>query len=225
MIVDFVLKGTNKLIMHRDNIEFADDLERARAELKKELSKKGDDRSPAWSWLGCLYVDERKEFVGMDSCNLATCLRQAGATMPIPGARNGKTYKESTQSGLNILGGESLDFTVGGKKIALAPLEALRELGPSRDVFPLHQAAAAKAGFELYVKRVAIGKSKHVRVRPRFNGWEITGAVEVYDTDTLTLEVVEDLFAAAGRKGLGDWRPGGKTPGPFGQFTARLKIR
>ncbi len=40
----------------------------------------------------------------------------------------------------------------------------------------------------------------------------------------LTFKVLEDIFTIAGMVGLCDWRPGGKTPGPFGMFTSKLKL-
>lgn len=217
-VVNFVLRGKTDLLMHADSVEFADELEKVRAEAGKELSKKGDDRSPAWSWLGCVYSD--KEHVAMPSANLATCLRQAGATIQIPGAK-GKTLKEASQSGI-VLASEYLTFKVKGKQIPMKPLADLQELGDGRDVFPQHQAAVAKFGFTLFVKRAAIGQAKHVRVRPRFTGWEIHGQLEIVNTDILTPDMIARLFAEAGKKGLGDWRPGCKTPGPYGQFDALL---
>jgi hypothetical protein len=39
----------------------------------------------------------------------------------------------------------------------------------------------------------------------------------------ITFGNLETLFSLAGNVGLGDWRPGCKTPGSFGMFTATLK--
>lgn len=217
-IVKFVLRGKTDLLMHADNVEFADELERVRAEAGKELSKKGDDRSPAWSWLGCLYHDG--EHVAMPSANLATCLRQAGATIQIPGAK-GKTLKEASQSGI-VIAAEHLTFRVKGEQIPMEPIAALQEIGDGRDVFSQHQSAVAKLGFTLFIKRAAIGQAKHVRVRPRFRAWEICGELEITNGAILTPDMINRLFIEAGKKGLGDWRPGCKTPGPYGQFDAIL---
>lgn len=42
--------------------------------------------------------------------------------------------------------------------------------------------------------------------------------------EQITTAALQDIVTYAGQyKGLGDWRPGGKTPGPFGMFTATLK--
>lgn len=219
-IVKFVLRGKTDLLMHADSVEFADDLEKIRAEAGKELSKKGDDRSPAWSWLGCLYHDGK--YIAMPSANLATCLRQAGATIQIPGAK-GKTLKEASQSGLVIMA-EHLTFNIKHKQIPIEPIMALQELGDSREVFPQHQSAVSKLGFKLFVKRAAIGQSKHVRVRPRFSAWEVCGEIQIVNPEVLNTQMIRALFTAAGKKGLGDWRPGCKTPGPYGQFDALLSI-
>ena len=72
-------------------------------------------------------------------------------------------------------------------------------------------------------KRVKIGMSKHIRVRPVFQSWSITGDLAVWD-DQITKEILQNIIERAGQyKGLGDWRPGGKTPGPYGTFEARLR--
>jgi len=108
---------------------------------------------------------------------------------------------------------------VRGKPVSLASLMAL-EKEPD---FDKHQSAAAGAGFMLFLKRAKIGTSKHIRVRPRFDEWSASGTLNVWD-DQLKEEVVRDIFAYSGQyKGLGDWRPGGKTPGPYGMFDAEIR--
>ena len=77
-------------------------------------------------------------------------------------------------------------------------------------------------GFRLFVKRAKIGTSKHVRVRPRFDSWQIQGTINVLSPD-ISWEVLNTLFELAGRVGICDWRPGCKTPGPYGMFAAKLK--
>jgi hypothetical protein len=81
---------------------------------------------------------------------------------------------------------------------------------------------ARELGFRLFIKRAKIGTSKHVRVRPRFDQWTARGEV-VTTKQELTFDAVSKLFELAGSVGLCDWRPGCKTPGPFGMFTSRLK--
>ena len=82
--------------------------------------------------------------------------------------------------------------------------------------------AVRKLGFRLFAKRAKIGTSKHIRVRPRFDQWAVSGDIETIAPE-LTLEVVRQLFNLAGRVGLCDWRPGCKTPGPFGMFSATVE--
>jgi hypothetical protein len=42
--------------------------------------------------------------------------------------------------------------------------------------------------------------------------------------DQITTGALEDIAEMAGHyKGLGDWRPGGKTPGSYGMFEATVK--
>ena len=110
-----------------------------------------------------------------------------------------------------------MHFTTGGKQIAITDCTNLRDLPFSK------QADAVRAmGFRLFIKRAKIGQAKHVRVRPRFDSWQISGTINILTPD-ISWEVLCKLFDLAGRVGLCDWRPGCKTPGPYGMFTAKLK--
>lgn len=208
------LTGVTPLIMHADNIEWADAMSawKDRKE-NKAKSKAGDDRTPAFRWIGGLYQDG--SHVCLPSENLMRCLMEAGAQVPVPGGRSGKTFKSQTQSGI-MPGALSWPLLVAGKPIRVAPIDALRD---ELD-FTAHKAAVAKLGFELMCKRAKIGASKHIRVRPLFREW--SAVVEFTVTDPqISTAVLEDILDVAGTfKGLGDWRPGGKTPGRYGMFTA-----
>ena len=84
----------------------------------------------------------------------------------------------------------------------------------------VNQEVVKKLGFELFLKRAKIGQSKHVRVRPFFLNWSAVGSILVMDSQ-ITREALTDILEAAGAyKGLGDWRPSSKTPGPYGTFSA-----
>ena len=88
--------------------------------------------------------------------------------------------------------------------------------------FETHKETVKKHGFVLHIKRAKIGTSKHIRVRPMFPQWAIRGEIAVID-DQITKQILQDILTYSGRyKGLGDWRPGGKTPGSHGMFTARV---
>lgn len=211
------LKGKTPLLMHWDNIEWADQMDEWKdsAENKKG-SKAGDDRSPAWRWLGCVYHDENQ--IVMPSDNISRCVMEGGAMVPVPGGKNGKTFKSQSQSGM-MTGEPSWPFLVGGKAIDVKPILALRK----QNTFALHKKAVGELGFQLFVKRAKVGASKHVRVRPRFDEWSTTGTIVVWD-DQITESVLAEILDYAGRyKGLGDWRPGGRTPGPHGMFSATVK--
>jgi hypothetical protein len=179
----------------------------------KNVSVPGDDRSPAFTWVGYLYSDG--ESVAIPSDNLAACLRQAGARVKLGGR---KTLKEGAVSGLWIEQ-DHLPLTVGGKPVPMAPIERLK----GETDFTAHLAAARKMGFVLFAKRARItAKSKHVRVRPKFDTWAVAGSLEV-DAPEITKDVLDMLFFQAGRIGLGDWRPGCATPGRYGMFDATVK--
>lgn len=211
------LTGTMPLLMHADNIDWADLMEAWKADpMNKKASKAGDDRSPAFRWLGCLYHDGQK--VGVPNDNLMRCFMEGGALVPVPGGRSGKTFKAQTQSGM-LVENTHWPLIVRGNDVPIAPLQALQ----SEPAFDAHQRAAEKSGFRLFCKRAKIGQSKHIRVRPMFEAWVTTGTITVWD-EQITKDVLQQIATQAGLyKGLGDWRPGGKTPGPWGTFKASVK--
>jgi hypothetical protein len=206
------MTGISPYLMHGDSLDFADYLQRWRKDpTNKNLSVPGDDRAPAWSWHGALYNDGKT--VCVPSANVMSALKSAGAQLIASGRR---TFKQVSQSGM-YFAEEYLAFEYGTpfRALAIEDINAMRDL-------PFHeQADACKAlGFRLFVKRaIPQGKSRHVRVRPRFDTWRITGILTVTATE-LTHEVVSRLFDLAGNGGLGNWRPTCKSPGPFGRFTA-----
>lgn len=214
---ELTITGKTPLLMHWDNIPWADKLAEWRSVPEnKKLSKAGEDRVPAFTWIGSLY--HNGSIVTVPSDNIMRCLMEGGAMVPVPGGKNGKTFKAQTQSGM-LTADEHLALHVDGKTIDVAPLLALE----GQSSFAEHVRIANANGFSLFVKRAKIGASKHVRVRPRFDRWELRGQLSVWD-EQITARVLGDILAMAGDyKGLGDWRPSSKTPGPFGRFTATVK--
>jgi len=207
----FSLTGDMPLIMHQDDVEASDTLMAWRkAPENKNLSVAGDDRSPPWTWQTYLYSDG--ENVTIPAQNLMVAIRQAGTQIIL---KKQKTYKEISQSGL-LIPTEYLDFSTAGRKVEIGEIEAVRDLP-----FQEQSEAARKLGFRLFIKRAVIGKAKHVRVRPRFDVWELAGTIRVLVPE-ITWDVLGKLFELAGRVGLCDWRPGCKTPGPYGMFTAKV---
>lgn len=212
------ITGTQPLLMHADDIEWADEMERWKLDKdNKKMSKAGDDRTPAHRWIGSLYRNEAGEVI-LPTENLMRALMEGGAMVLVPGGRSGKTFKAQTQSGImpRSLGWPLL---VDGKPIASKPIEGLLS---ERD-FAVHKSTVEELGFSLFVKRARIGSSKHVRVRPRFDRWQARGELSVSD-EQITATVMKDIFEMAGTyKGIGDWRPSSKTPGTFGMFTASVE--
>lgn len=214
------LTGVTPLLMHRDNIAFSEKVKAwQKAPENKQASVAGDDRSPAWTWLGYTYTDGRHFTMSAD--NIATTIREGAHKVPTGNTRGDKTYKKLSQSGIMIDSPE-LDLFVNGKQIEIAPFETL--IG--NNDFMAHLEAAEKAGFELLVKRAKVGMAKHVRVRPLFRNWVVRGTITVLDEELfgLTPEILELIFKQAGTFcGLGDWRPGSpKSPGYFGKFETKL---
>lgn len=215
MRYEFKQTGSTPLLMHADDINSADAMELWRNDPKnKGVSKRGDDRSPAWTWIGYLYHDGERVVIPAE--NLQKCLSQGGAKMILKGK---KTFKEAAVSGIWIEQ-EHIPLVVGGKEVSMSAVIALRD----ETDFPVHLTTARKMGFDLLTKRARIGAAKHIRVRPVFAGWSLTGTVEVdADVKEMTKDSLAEIFHHAGRVGLGDWRPGCPTPGRYGMFTATVK--
>lgn len=197
------LIGKTPLLMHHDNIEWSDFMDEWKSDpANKKTSKAGDDRTPAWRWIGCVYHDG--ETVGIPAANIMRSLMEGGAMVPVPGGKMGKTFKAQTQSGMMSVE-PFWSLTLGGKSIRWADIELLKDV----DKFAEQKTAARELGFELLVKRAKIGMSKHVRVRPQFSaGWMATGTLAVWD-EQIDEKSLHSILEYAGQyKGLGDWRPG-----------------
>lgn len=208
------LTGATGLIMHADDLTWRAQMERWGCDPEnKKLSRPGDDRTPAFRWLGSLYHDATK--VGIPSDNLMTALREGGSKVSVPGKKN-LTYKKQSQSGIVV---DQILWPVVTPKgqVSWPECKALLE---EKD-YEKHEAAALVMGFELFAKGAKVGMSKHVRVRPRFDQWSASGTVTVTD-ETITASVLQTILDCAGTYcGLGDWRPSSpKSPGPWGRFTA-----
>lgn len=211
------LTGSTPMLMHQDNIEWADRMTAWKDDPNnKKNSKAGDDRTPGFRWIGCLYQDGIKVAIPQDM--MMSCLMKAGAMVPVPKGKGGKTFKSQTQSGM-MLATPFWSFQCDGADLLMSDINPM--IGVNE--FSKHQDLARELGFDLMVKRAAVGASKHIRVRPRFDRWSVSGELVVWD-EQLTDDSLREIFKAAGQyKGIGDWRPGGKTPGPYGMFEAQLQ--
>ncbi len=209
------LIGVTDLLMHQDNIKAC---ARIKAWQKDPANKKasvaGDDRSPAFTWLGYCYHDGKR--LVLDADNIMSMLRDGGKKCPAPTGRG--SMKSATQSGImcNEIGWPLL---VNGNEI---PWGALNELSDETD-FEVHEARAKEFGFSLFPKRASIGLTKNVRVRPRFQNWTSEGTLTVLD-DQITTPMLQNILNYAGTYcGICDWRPSSKSPGQYGMFRAEIK--
>lgn len=212
------LIGESSLLMHHDNLKWQEAIDAYRmAPENKKSGIAGDDRSPAWSWIGYLYVDADRIVIPAD--NLMKMLSEGGNNCPTGSKQGKKTFKAMTQSGI-LVDQIAWPVEVDGKTILFSEIKKLE----SEKDFVKHEALAKKLGFELFVKRAKIGQAKHVRVRPRFaKGWVAAGTVTVFE-QKITTEVLKNILTYAGRyQGMLDWRPGSpKSPGNFGKFRAEV---
>lgn len=211
------ITGTRPLLMHSDDVSWADTMDAWRNDPEnKKLSRAGDDRTPAFRWIGALYHDDN--VIAIPSENISTALREGGAQVPVPGGKGGKTFKSQSQSGMMMVEGHAPLVINGSQTVSVSDIQSLM----SSNDFTHHMERARELGFELFVKRARVGTAKHIRVRPRFNVWQASFTLRVWD-EQLTEPVLRDIFKYAGaNKGIGDWRPGSKTPGAWGMFTASI---
>lgn len=209
------ITGKTPLLMHNDSIEWADRMDAWRkVPANKALSKAGDDRTPPYRWLGTLYHDGERIIMPAD--NLMPCLRQ-GAAM-VPTGKRQETFARVSQTGITP-GGLGWPLLVNGHEVPVTPFFEQMETR----TFDEFQTLAAAYNFLLFCKRAKVGMSKHIRVRPRFDRWSFAATLAVTD-EQITEDVLRDIVTCSGRyKGLSDWRPSSKTPGPWGTFTAVIE--
>lgn len=215
---EIVLTGINALLMHQDSVEWRDQMAAWLAEPEnKQVSKAGDDRTPAWQWMGGLYHDG--EYVALPASNIMKCLMSAGAMVQIAKGQNRTTFKSKTQSGMTF-DSPFLQLTNGGRRIKISDLNHL--LGEPD--YTQHLQTVRQLGFDLDCRPVKIGKNKHIRVRPIFKDWSASGVMMVWDP-LITDNIFKDFWEYAGRyKGVGDWRPSAPTsPGSHGIFETKIK--
>ena len=215
MLFDFELVGLTPFLGHADDVEAADDLEAWRKDPgNKSLSKAGDDRSPAWTWLTYAYHDG--EYLAMPQENIMASIMKAAANFTMKGQ---KSFKAESMASI-VIPAEYCRLIGPKGQVSVEKLQAIAQ----RPKFKEHADAVQDFGFKLFVKRAKVGQSKHVRVRPRFDDWRVEGQIDV-DTNEIPEDTFRLIFEYAGNKcGLGDWRPSApKSPGPYGRFTVKLK--
>jgi hypothetical protein len=213
----FTLTARTALLLHARNIDGEESIANLREKENASGVKtpKGDDRHPSWKYQTYWYLDD-EAFLAFPADNIMASLREGGTQIIMRGQ---KTFKEITQSGI-VCGSENFRILVNGKGINAAPLLKIKDLKYSE-----HAATAKELGFSLFAKYAQVNGKQHLRVRPRFDDWQIKGEVEVrdkilYDNDG---ENLRRIFDAAGRRGIGDWRPSCKKPGLYGQFEADIE--
>jgi len=213
---EFVLNGLTPLFMHADDVDAADLLMGWRKDPKnKTASVPGDDRSPAWTWQTYWYLDD-EGCLTIPSDNLLSCLCYAGGKIPL---KKQETLKRLVASGIQMPS-DFLEFRTNGEKVNVEGFVSNRE-----EPFPAQLKRAREMGFDLDKRRVTVGTAKHVRIRPKFKSWSLSGEL-ILSSMEFTEERLKMLFEIAGTAGgLGDWRPSApKKPGRYGMFEAKVRI-
>lgn len=224
-LVQFTIKGTMPLLLHADNVEWSDELsaERSRTQSQREKDghtvRRGDDRDPAWTWMGYMYKSLDEKVFTVPNQNLSAAIIIA-ATRTQKKPRGSYKADAASQIAFDSI---DLEFFCDGKQIEVKDIQNLR----NEPNFEKHREAAKDLGFKLDMRRAKVGASKHVRVRPRFEKWSISGVIRLHPgpiraikgaMDRSDAPTLEDLLNYAGNVGLGDWRPGSPHPGAFGMF-------
>ena len=209
--------GTTSLLMHHDNLDWQDVIKEWLTEpANKPKLVRGDERCPAWTWIGHLYEDEG--LIVIPSDNIMTTIREGGKKCPT--GKGKETFMRASQTGITVME-LSWPLLVNGKEIPYDPIEKM--IG--NELFKEHKQLAEGLGFSLFAKRARLSTtSKPVRVRPLFTNWSCQGTLMVND-DTINDDVLANILTYAGSKsGLCDWRPSSpKSPGQYGMFTVEIK--
>jgi hypothetical protein len=209
----FELSGKTPILFHNNDVEEGDRLKAWRDETaNRPQFSPGDDRTPPWSWQTTLHHDGEHLAIPHE-----IIMRTLGAAAAKITLRGQTTFKSVCQSGM-FLNDDFCKFTVNGKQIPLTTIRAM-----AGNSFHDQAEKVKKLGFSLFLKRVTVQKSKHIRVRAKFFPWTLEGNIVVVE-DAITSAVLQQMFEIAGRRcGLLDWRPNApKNPGPYGQFYAQL---
>lgn len=216
--VQIQITGTTPLLMHADSIDWADTMEAWKNDpANKTKSKAGDDRTPPWRWIGCLNFDDPK--TGIVTIPSEYIMRSImGGAAEVTTGKGKKTFKAQSQSGL-LCSDFHWPLKINGKTISMSSIQECMKMKSFKEQID----HVEKLGFSLFSKRASIGAAKHIRVRPRFDNWSALGELTIMD-DQITVPILQTILDISGRvKGLGDWRPGGKTPGPWGMYTAIVR--
>jgi hypothetical protein len=226
--VTMTLLSSTELLMDRDNISFAELLTRWQKDpANADQQVPGDDRAPAWGWLGKLHYDEASMLVGIPMGMLTACLRGAATTIPHPTASGRKTLKEASQAGLQFTQTLFPLLVPGEDGLGWRPIryDTLFQRLASESDFLVHEAVCRAAGFRLDVRRSKPQYNRaHIRVRPMFGPWRCVCEVRVLD-EVLTDPVLLQMFQIAGSsKGMGNWRPSNGKAGSYGIFSTEVGL-
>lgn len=214
------LTGLDTMLWNRDNFRFDAEVSKWQKGPSGRDCPRGDDRFPAWKWIGKIYHDATEKSFAL-CCDevISAVLSEAGKGITMSGK---KTYKEPAKTAIEYIN-DYAEIKLRGKPIPFSPFKKLFT-GDVTDMDE-HTEIAQKHGIDIDIRRVSMGGSKHVRCRPLIPvGWTAEFSMSV-DDEIIDKNTLKQLFHIAGtRKGIGDWRPGSpKSPGKHGRFNAEIK--
>lgn len=219
---EVTLHGDTPLLFHFDDPMAADALKVERKRISDAMKKgavekeptAGDDRFPAWTWMTYCYINPDDGVLCVPGENMMAMLRDAGSMIKGPGK---STMKRISQSAFVPDDYFRLEGPMG--EIPITMFEELKNLK-----FSEQAQAVRDFGFDLFVKRANVNGKKHLRVRPMFKAWRVTGRFQIIDPETSIDSLYDVLDAAGFRTGIGDWRPKSpQSPGRYGRFTPSVR--
>lgn len=213
-LYDFTLTGVFPVLFHSDIPEKADLYEQWLKSPEARSTPKGDDRFPAWKWT--TYVPTDEEMAAFSNNDVMAAIKNGAKKVVL---RGNESYLRAATTGIYV---STEHCRWEGPKGPLT-IEFMQKIATL--TFAEQSKAIQKLGGTLHVARVPVnnGKSKHIRVRAKFDQWIVRGQMTV-NHDIVPSDKLKEIMENAGRLGgLGDYRPSSRKPGVYGQFDAVYK--
>ena len=211
---EFTLTGTFPVLFHSDLPTKADLYEEWLKTPESRGTPKGDDRFPAWKWQ--TYLPDDGEIVAFPNIDVMAAIKNGAKKVTL---RGNESYWRAATTGIYV----STEYCRFEGPKGPIKCDLLQKIATK--TFAEQSKEVQKLGGTLNVVRVPVnnGKSKHIRVRAKFDQWIVKGQMMVIH-DIIPPDKLKEIMELAGRLGgLGDYRPSSRKPGLYGQFEAVYK--